>query len=61
MKNVTCGGFYISQESCELQTALDDVSYTCGMLFDEVELSGRLKNVCVKDHKCYDHIEKLYY
>lgn len=49
------------QENCELQTALDDISYTCGMLFDELEFPGRLKNVGVKDHKCHDHIEKLYY
>ncbi len=49
------------QEVCELEKALDDISYTCGMLFAELELPGRLKNVCVKDHKCYDPIEKLYY
>ena len=44
-----------------MQTALDDISYTCGMVFEELELLGRLKNVCIKDHKCYDPIEKLYY
>jgi hypothetical protein len=49
------------QEVCELERILDDVSYTCGMLFSELELPGRLKNVCVKDCKCYDPIEKLYY
>ena len=49
------------QENCVLQTALDDISYTCGVVFDELELPGWLKNVYVKDHKCYDPIEKLDY
>lgn len=30
-------------------------------VYGELELPERLKNVCVKDHKCNDHTEKLYY
>ena len=48
-------------EVTELGKCLDDISYTCGVMFSELDLPGRLKNVCVKDHKCSDPIEKLYY
>ena len=40
---------------------LDDISYTCGVSFSDLDLPGRLKNVCVRNHKCGDSIEKLYY
>ena len=49
------------QETSDLQTILDDISYTCGTTFDDLELPGRLVNVFVKDHSCSDGIEKLYY
>ena len=45
----------------ELGKILDDVSFTCGVSFSDLELPGRLKNVCVRDHKCRDPIEELYY
>ena len=48
-------------EVVELGKIIDDVSYTCGVSFSDLELPGRLKNVCVRDHKCRDPIEKLYY
>ena len=48
-------------EISELEGVLDDISYTCGFSFSEVDLSGKLKGVCVKDHRCSDPIEKLYY
>ena len=31
------------------------------VLFSDLDLTGRLKNVCVRDHACKDPIEKLYY
>ena len=49
------------QEVSDLQSILDDISYTCGTTFDDLELPGRLTNVFVKDHSCADSIEKLYY
>jgi len=49
------------QEVATLAKCLDDVSNTCGTLFSELNLPGRLNNVCVKDHTCSDHNEKLYY
>ena len=49
------------QETSDLQTILDDILYTCGTTFDNLELPGRLVNVFVKDHSCSDGIEKLYY
>ena len=48
-------------EVVELGKILDDVSYTCGVSFSDLELPGRLKNICVRDHKCRDPIERLYY
>ena len=49
------------QEVSDLQSVLDDILYTCGMTFDDLDLSGRLVNVFVKDHSCADSIENLYY
>jgi hypothetical protein len=49
------------QEVADLQGILDDVSYTCGTTFDDLDLPGRLTNVFVKDHNCTECIEKLYY
>lgn len=44
----------------ELEKCLDNIFYTCGVKFSELDLPGRLKDVCVKDHRYQDHIE-LYY
>jgi len=49
------------QEVSDLQSILDDISYTCETTFEDLELPGRLTNVFVKDHGCADSIEKLYY
>ena len=49
------------QEVAELGRCLDDISYTCGVSFSELDLPGRLKDVCIRDHKCNDPTEKLYY
>ena len=47
--------------SLELESIIDDISYTCGFSLSEVSLSWKLKGVCVKNHLCSDPIEKLYY
>ncbi len=39
------------QEVTDLQSILDDVSYSCGTTFEDVEMPGRLSNVFVKDRK----------
>ena len=44
-----------------MQSILEDVLYTCGTTFDDLEIPGRLTNVFVKDHSCEDNIVKLYY
>ena len=44
-----------------LEKILNDVVYTCGTTFDELELPTSLKTVCVKTHHCFDPMEKLYY
>lgn len=63
VKSVTCGDLFSKYKldykkvRSELQTALYDASYIWA--FDELELMGRLKTMCVKNHKCYDLIETL--
>ena len=49
------------QSKHNLQKVLQEVSYTCGMLFDEIDLPDSLKSVKVKEHFCHDPTEKLYY
>ncbi len=44
-----------------LEHLLDDMTYTCGATFDDLDIPDNLKAVCIKSHKCYDPIEKLYY
>ena len=44
----------------QLEKILADLDYTCGFLFDDIELPNGLQ-VYIKDHDCGDHIEKLYY
>ncbi|CAB3989013.1 Hypothetical predicted protein [Paramuricea clavata] len=44
----------------QLAEVLEDVEYTCGFQFDDVIMPTGFQ-VCVKDHDCNDHIEKLYY
>ena len=49
------------QEVLTLTKCFNNVSYTYGVLFSDLNLPGRLKTVFVKDHACVDPIEKLYY
>ena len=48
-------------EHTQLESILEDVVYTCGASLEDLDLPGNLANVVVKDHKCGDAIEKLYY
>ena len=50
-----------SQCKVKLNSILEDVSYTCGATFEDIELPEELNSVCVRIHKCFDPIEKLYY
>lgn len=45
----------------QLTQVIEDISYTCGATFSELDLPDNLKQVCVKHHECYNPIEKLYY
>ena len=49
------------QERATFQSILDDTAYTCGATLDDLDLPDRLAGVCVKDHSCYDMVERLYY
>ena len=44
-----------------LEKVLQDISYTCGASFDDLNLPENLTSVYVKYHNCYDPVEKLYY
>jgi len=44
-----------------LESILEDIAYTCGASLEDLDLPGNLSNVVVKDHRCGDAIEKLYY
>ena len=43
-----------------MTAVLEEVEYSCGVMFDELVLPYRIQ-VFVKDHDCCDHIEKLFY
>jgi hypothetical protein len=45
----------------DLKMLLEDISYSCGATFSEINLPDSLKSICIKEHKCYDITEKLYY
>ena len=47
--------------SSTLQAILEDVSYTCGSSFDDLDLPDSFASVVVRDHQCGDAIERLYY
>ena len=48
-------------EHSTLQSILEDVSYSCGASFDDLSLPESLSGVVVRDHRCGDVIEALYY
>jgi len=50
-----------AQKKKDLQKFLEDICYTCGDVFEDYEMPKGLEGVCIKKHKCYDTIEKLYY
>ena len=49
------------QSVTQLKSILEEVSYTCGATFNDMEMPNELQSVSVRMHKCYDPIEKLYY
>ena len=50
-----------TRERSTLQGVLDDVTYSCGSQLQELELGGNLAEVYVRDVRCHDLIERLYY
>ena len=44
-----------------LEAILDDVSYSCGASFEDIEFLDGLESVCIRDHNCGDPVERLYY
>ena len=48
-------------EKQQLQTILEDVSYSCGAMLEELDIPQNLHCVHVLEHNCYDPLEPLYY
>ena len=44
-----------------LQSILEDVSYTCGSSFEDLDLPDSLASIVIRDHRCEDPIERLCY
>jgi hypothetical protein len=50
-----------AQEKKQLNTILGDYTYTCSAILADLELTGRLADVCMRVLNCYEPLEKLYY
>ena len=64
MWRLICSKYKLTaQERQTLDNALEDYTYTCGAQLSELGLDGRLGDgtVCVRDIRCYEPVEKLYY
>lgn len=48
-------------ELSTLQGMLEDFTYTCGASLFDLGLVGRLEDVVIRDLRCHDPLEKLYY
>ena len=49
------------QEKTQLQAYIDDITYTCGATLQELDLPESFSCVFVREHNCFEPIEKLYY
>ena len=49
------------EQRVQLQLLLDDFSYTCGSKLKDLQLPDEFTDVEIRDHDCFDPIEKLYY
>ena len=49
------------KEKEELQRVFDDVSYICGGTIQELDLPEKFSCVFVREHNCFEPVEKLYY
>ena len=45
----------------ELESVLEDYTFSCGAALSDLELPSVLSEVCARDLQCYDPVEKLYY
>ena len=61
MKNAKFSKKKLSPQSITLlQKIIADISYTCGATFDDI-MPDELCSVCIRVHKCFDPVERLYY
>jgi hypothetical protein len=44
-----------------LQTVLEDYTYSCGASLEELHLPEEYNTVEIRDHSCFDLVERLYY
>jgi len=50
-----------AQDKREIQSLIDDISYTCGTTLQELDLPEKMMCIYVKEHNCFDPVEKLCY
>ena len=54
--------YKLKKEQCVyLQALFDKYMYSCGASLKDLELPEEYSTVEIRDHDCYDPIEKLYY
>ena len=58
---VNCRFKLSKKEQADLQTTLQDVSFTCGAQLQDLELPGQLNEVYTRKISCKQPVEKLYY
>ena len=45
----------------ELESVLEDYTFSCGAALSDLELPSVLSEVCARELQCYDPVERLYY
>ena len=47
-----------AQDKTEIQSVIDNISYTCGATLQELDLPDKFSCIHVRQHNCFDPIEK---
>ncbi len=62
VKNAIVGEQRLSVwDKADLQHIIDDISYSCGPLIQDLDLPEKFSCVYMKDQNCHDTVKKLYY
>ena len=54
--------YKLKKEECDtLMALLEEMIYSCGLMLKDLNLSNTFQDVEIRDHECFDLVEKLYY